>query len=322
MRKYTRKVHSSVKERNAPKNRMVDLTVERAYSLFVSDKIAEGLAENTIKMYHEHRNYLFEYLDAKTSVHDLTPHKLRGYALFMLEKKRLQPTTVNIRIRTFRAFLKWLYTEGYVDEPLNQYVKQIKEPEPEIDVLSPREIRQLLQVMDDSRYVGFRDKVMVCVLLDTMVRISELLHMRRANVNLTAGTIKLVAHETKVKRGRTVPISDKTLGMLREYMAETADFNSEYLFLNYDGTPIKANTWRRRLLDYAREAGLEHKRIRPHLFRHTGAVLYLLNGGDPFSLRMILGHSDMSMVKRYINMTAVDVKRQHSSYSPLRDIRI
>jgi integrase/recombinase XerD len=321
MRKYVRK-GSSAGEYARPGNRRVDITLGRAYKVFISEKSSEGVADSTLTLYEEHFRYLSEYLEPEMPIVNLTPQLLRGYKSWMMDERKLAPTTVNIRLRTLRTFLKWLYAREYIQEPLHDNVKQIREPEPEIDVLTVREINQLLKVMDDTRYVGFRDRVMVCVLLDTMVRISELLRMRRSNVNLTSGTIKLEAHETKVKRGRTVPISSRTLDMLREYMAETADFNNERLFLNYDGTPVMANTWRRRLVDYAREAGLEHKRIRPHLFRHTGAVLYLLNGGDPFSLRLILGHSDMSMVKRYINMTAVDVKKQHNAYSPLRDLRV
>jgi integrase/recombinase XerD len=318
MRKYARKGAPKA----SPGNRLSDVTIDRAYGVFLSHKVAEGLSESTLTMYEEHRRYLHEYLDMESSISSLTTADVRGYLQWMREDKALAPTTINIRLRSFRAFLRWALEEGYLSEPLHDHIRQVREPEQEIDVLSIREIKQLLSVMNPDRYVGFRDRVMVCVLIDTMVRISELLRMRRSNVNLRAGTIKLAAQDTKVKRGRTVPISAQTAEMLKEYMDETADFNHERLFLNYDGTPVMANTWRRRLVDYAREAGLEHKRIRPHLFRHTGAVLYLLNGGDPFSLRLILGHSDMSMVKRYINMTAVDVKKQHNAYSPLRDLRV
>jgi integrase/recombinase XerD len=60
------------------------------------------------------------------------------------------------------------------------------------------------------RQVGFRDKVMIYVMLDTMIRVSELLKTRKSNIDLKAGQIKLEPHETKMKRARTVPISTKT----------------------------------------------------------------------------------------------------------------
>ncbi|TCP54435.1 phage integrase family protein [Tumebacillus sp. BK434] len=74
--------------------------------------------------------------------------------------------------------------------------------------------------------------------------------------------------------------------------------------------------------EYGELAGIRNKRVSPHTFRHTGALFYILNGGDPFSLQKILGHTDMSMVRKYIQMTSADVKRQHNIFSPLKNIRL
>lgn len=108
--------------------------------------------------------------------------------------------------------------------------------------------------------------------------------------------------------------------LLKEYMLETEDFGCETLFVTYDGRPIVSNTWRRRLTEYGELAGINSKRVSPHTFRHTGALFYIMNGGDPFSLQKILGHSDMSMVRKYIQMTDSDVKRQHNAFSPLNRV--
>jgi integrase/recombinase XerD len=56
------------------------------------------------------------------------------------------------------------------------------------------------------------------------------------------------------------------------------------------------------------------------MFRHTGALFYILNGGDPFSLQKILGHTDRSMVRKYIQMNNTDVKKQHNEFSPISTI--
>lgn len=136
------------------------------------------------------------------------------------------------------------------------------------------------------------------------------------------GSIKLEAHETKTRRSRTVPLSSKTAKLLSDYMKETEEFGAETLFVTYDGRPMIAASWRDRLSDYGDMAGIKNKRVSPHTFRHTGALFYILNGGDPFSLQKILGHSDMSMVRKYIQMSNADVKRQHNSFSPLKGIKI
>jgi hypothetical protein len=64
-------------------------------------------------------------------------------------------------------------------------------------------------------------------------------------------------------------------------------------------------------------AGLEGVRTNPHTFRHTFAKLYLLNGGDLFSLQRILGHTSLDMVRRYVNLDTGEVKRQHAQASPV-----
>jgi hypothetical protein len=58
-------------------------------------------------------------------------------------------------------------------------------------------------------------------------------------------------------------------------------------------------------------------RTNPHTFRHTFAKLYLLNGGDLFSLQRILGHTTLDMVRRYVNLDTGEVKRQHAQASPV-----
>jgi integrase/recombinase XerD len=107
----------------------------------------------------------------------------------------------------------------------------IKTHEDEIQSFTRAEIKALLNQIDDSRFVGFRDKVIINVLLDTMVRISELLTMRRSNEDLKSGYIKLEPHETKTKRSRSVPISTKTIKLLEEYMSESeTSVVNTYLF--------------------------------------------------------------------------------------------
>jgi len=193
----------------------------------------------------------------------------------MVHEQVLKPTTVNVRIRFNRAFLRYCYQENWIEVPIHEKFKPIKTTEDEIQAFTPAEIKSLLNQFDDSRFVGFRDKVMIYVLLDTMVRISELLNIKRSNVDFKSGYIKLEPHETKTKRTRSVPISTKTIKLLEEYQRESEDFGSEYLFVTYDGRDILSNTWRRRLTELGEMAGISIKRVSPHTFRHTGALFYI-----------------------------------------------
>ncbi|MGG3561680.1 tyrosine-type recombinase/integrase [Neobacillus rhizosphaerae] len=297
-----------------------ELTMSEMFQRFMWEKQSEGLAPRTVEEYYVHFQYLMDYLEEDLTREEMDYEPFQSYIQYMVQDKGLKPMTVNVRVRTMRAFLRWAYKERLIDLPVHEKFRPIKTEEDTIESFTQTEVKSILNTFDTSTYVGFRDKVMTMVLLDSMVRISELLEMKRSLVDLKNGIIKLEAHTTKTRRGREVPISSKTAKMLKEYMTESEDFGEEHLFLSYDGRPICSNTWRTRLREVGELAGVRGKRVSPHTFRHTGALFYIMNGGDPFSLQKILGHSDMSMTRKYIQMTNIDVRKQHNIYSPLKNL--
>jgi integrase/recombinase XerD len=294
-------------------------TMSEMFEQFMWFKQSEGLAPRTIEEHQIHFQWLLAYLEGDLSREEMILEVFLERVDFMLNEKGLQPTTINIRIRTMRAFLRWCYLEQLIETPIHEKFKPMKTAEDTIEALTVAEIKTLLNAFDESTYVGFRDKVMVMVLLDSMVRISELLAMKRSKVDFKAGVIKLEAMNTKTRKAREVRLSSKTMKLLKEYMNESEDFWEDVLFLTYDGREMISNTWRTRLHEVAELAGIK-KAFRPHVMRHTGALLYIMNGGDPFSLQKILGHSDMSMTRKYIQMTNLDIKHQHNVFSPLKNV--
>jgi integrase/recombinase XerD len=298
-----------------------DLTLVEMFERFLVAKRSEALAKRTLEDYETHFGYFYEFLEGDIKADNITADLLREYLSYMIQDRGLKPMTVNLRVRTLRAFMRFCYVENYITSPFHESIKPIKAPEDTIQALTPSEMKVLLSVIDETYYAGYRDKIMIYALLDTMVRISELLTIKRDNIDLKAGFIQLAAEDTKTRKTRLVPLSTQTIKFLAEYMEETSDFNSEYLFLTNDGRQLSANTFRRNMQEYGEKALIKNKRVSPHTLRHTGALFYIMNGGDPFSLQKILGHSDMSMVRKYIQMTESDVKRQHNTFSPLNRLK-
>src|SRR3954447_15539132 len=79
-------------------------------------------------------------------------------------------------------------------------------------------------------------------------------------------------------------ISARTAKLLNEYLHETEECGNEYVFLTYEGEKIGEATVRDNMRVYGQVAKITNKRVSPHTIRHTGALFYILNGGDPFSL--------------------------------------
>lgn len=296
-------------------------TITGLYERFCKYKQTEGMSERTLKDYKSHFHYLMTFLDDEDiSRSEITRDLFREYISWMLYGRELSPVTVNVRLRTLRAFLRFCYKEAYIQQPIHEDLKILKTPQDLIESFTAEEIRKLLSVIDKESYTGFRDALIIQFLLDTMVRVSELVAIKRENVHLDDGFVKLEATETKTRRARLVPLSARTISIIKEYLKETKEFESKYLILTYEGKPLSPDTIRWSLRQIGEAAEITNKRVSPHTFRHTGALMYIMNGGDPFSLQKILGHSHMNMVRRYIQMTDMDVKAQHDMFSPLNSI--
>ncbi|MBY0157212.1 tyrosine-type recombinase/integrase [Cytobacillus firmus] len=302
---------------NTPNN--TELNIKDMFDMFITDKSIEGLSERTLHDYNIHFSYLLDYLGGNILNIQFNKGLFKSYIAYMLHEKGLSPVTANVRIRTIRAFLRYCYLNGYIIEPIHEHFKPVKTKEDTLESFTPEEVKRLLSFVDEKSYKGFRDKVIIYLLLDTLVRCSELVGIKRKNIDLKAGFITLESEGTKAKKSRVIPISTKTTKLLKEYVELTDVYGSEFLFLTYEGQLLSDNTVRKNLAEIGEKAGVS-KRVSPHTFRHTGALFYILNGGDPFSLQKILGHSDMSMVRKYIQMTNTDVKKQHNVFSPLNRV--
>ncbi|WP_066307835.1 tyrosine-type recombinase/integrase [Bacillus sp. FJAT-29814] len=296
----------------------VSLTMSEMFEEFMLIKKGEGLAKRTIEGHYQNFGYFKDYMNAELSAEEMTTELFMGWITYMVEEMDYSPMTVNIRIRTMRAFLRYCFEDKmWINEAIHKRFKPIKAPIDVVEALTVEEYRRLIGAIDDDTYVGFRTKVILLILLDTMVRVSELVDMKRQNIDFKTMSIRLEAADTKTRIGRIVPISTRTAKLLSQYLKETEAFSNDYVFLSYEGEKIGESTVRDNLRVCGQIAKITNKRVSPHTLRHTGALFYILNGGDPFSLQRILGHSHMNMVRRYVQMTNMDIQNQHNTHSPL-----
>ena len=304
--------------RKRPVSVEVILNITEMFEEYMLVKKGEGLAKRTIQEHYNNFGYFKTYIGKELSSDEMKTELFVGWITYMIEEMNYTPGTVNIRIRTMRAFLRYCYEDKtWISEPVYNRFKPIKAPIDVVKAFTVEEYRRLIAAIDDDNYVGFRTKVMTYVLLDTMVRVCELVDIKRQNIDFKTMSIRLEAADTKTRVGRVVPISARTAKLLSEYLHETEECGNEYVFLTYEGEKIGEATVRDNLRVYGQVAKITNKRVSPHTILHTGALFYILNGGDPFSLQRILGHSHMNMVRRYVQMTNMDVQNQHSAHSPL-----
>jgi len=164
--------------------------------------------------------------------------------------------------------------------------------------------------------------VILLLLLDCGIRVSELVGIELDDINLEEGVIKI--RKAKGNKERYVPVGSVVQKAVWKYIntSRPSPFSTRVnnLLLNANGLPLTRNGVQQMLRRYGRKAGIAGVRCSPHTLRHTFARNYLLNGGDIFSLQKILGHSSLASVRMYLNLFTTDIKTQHTRFSPVDNL--
>ena len=143
-RKTNRKGVRDNKSLNRTKSVEQKFTLYEMFERFMNYKVTEGLTDPTIKGYYEHFRYFSEFVQGNLSNEEVISEIFRDYIGFMLNEKKLAPTTANVRIRTMRAFLRHCFQEGWIEIPIHERFKPVKTPEDEIESFTPAEIKSLI----------------------------------------------------------------------------------------------------------------------------------------------------------------------------------
>ncbi len=182
--------------------------------------------------------------------------------------------------------------------------------------LTPQEIKKVVSSINRNSYSGERNHAVLVTLLDSGLRASEAAGITLDNLNLKDSYIKVIG---KGDKERIAPISKFVQMELLHYIEKVRPqpyySDCDKLFLSRGGKPITVNTVKLVFSRLAKSSGVN--RLHAHLCRHTFAINYLLNGGDIFSLREILGHITLMMVSHYLHFTSSQITAQHHKYSPM-----
>jgi len=216
--------------------------------------------------------------------------------------------SINTYLRCLKAFLKWSFQERILAEPVT--LSWLKEEKVILSTLAEAQIKALIN-WKSSTVSGARLHCLVCLLLDTGLRISEALGLTREDLDLDNLVLKV---RGKGMKHRLVPISEEMRRLLWRYSQK----RDSLLFLTKYGTPLSPRDVLRDLKKLANRLGITGVRMSPHTLRHTFAVSYLRAGGNLFYLSRILGHADINTTQRYLQSLGVqDLQAVHSKLSLL-----
>ncbi|KFM93006.1 tyrosine-type recombinase/integrase [Paenibacillus macerans] len=181
----------------------------------------------------------------------------------------------------------------------------IRKPPVTVKVTKTFSLDQLVYIIERSNpFYG----LMFRVLINTGLRISEVLGLEKEDVFLEES--QLLITNTKTKKDRVVPVSGALVPELRSHLQQ---IESNRVF------PVSSSAVRKYLarIKHSYPGLFNNTEVRPHVFRHTFAKHWIMNDGDPISLQRILGHSSGHMTSHYVQLFSSDLRKKHEKYALL-----
>lgn len=299
------------------------LTLQEFYSLhddFIRDKTLERLASRTISDHKKHMQYFQTYACGEYQPHDrIEKNMFKNYIHYMIDDKHLKPCTINLRLRTLKCYLNWLFANGHIKENIAPYLALVRVPQDTIQPLTKSEIRKMLDSCNLKTYSGFRDYIIMLVILDTGIRINELCETKLGDIDTKNMLLRVRAEVSKTRIERPLPLSKQTSSLLSQLIDIAKENSCEYVFNSQNGIKVTTEYIIRNLQRLGERTKLG-KRCTPHVWRHTFAVEAVKRGMDIFTLQRILGHTNIQTTRQYIQLQTADIQKKHADINLLNHL--
>jgi len=226
-----------------------------------------------------------------------------------------RPKTVCKYRDELAALTAYLTDQSVLDVDPMASIPKVQVPRDQIQPFTADQVRALVAAARrQKRRPARRDEALVLFLLDTGCRVSEAVEMSVGDLDLTG---RRCVVRGKGNKTRTLAFGPTTARALLMMLSDDPRAEEDPLWMARGGEGLTRYGIALAIRRLGRAAGVVASRCSPHTFRHTFAVTYLRNGGDVFTLKELLGHTDLEMVNRYLALAQADVEAQHRRYSPV-----
>ena len=292
------------------------IDLEQAIAAFLLDRRARGLRPRTIEFYQQKLKPLQRFLGAEDvgHVYAITPDLARQYLLQL--GRTHNPGGVHAAYRALRAFLRWFQLEEEPDGWKNP-LRKVRPPRVSIEPLEPvpvEHIRTMLRTCRRRAFFGDRDRAVLLCLLDTGCRAGEFAAINIGDVDLATGQILIRAG--KGGKPRMVFLGSKSRRALVTYLRHIGNSEeSAALWVTKEGRRLSYSGLRDVVRRRAKRASVPAPTL--HSFRRAFALACLRGRMDVYSLQRLMGHADLSMLRRYLAQTCEDVRKAHQRSGPV-----
>jgi site-specific recombinase XerD len=279
---------------------------------FLTDCQARSLSSNTIRIYRNNLLAFQRWLPRVENATSLTSHHVRRFLVHMQETHN--PGGVHQAYRVLKTFFRWLQAEGAIDASPVARVKAPLLPQQQLDPVPLSAVKAILATCERRTFSGDRDRAILLALLDTGCRASEFLELDLDDVNLRSGAV--IIRQGKGRKFRTAFLGAKTRREVVRYMRHRESGGP--LWVTVRGTRLKYAGLRQIVRRRAAKAGISVPSL--HSFRRAFALTCLRAGMDVYSLQKLMGHSDLTVLRRYLAQTEADLRAAHEKAGPVDNL--
>jgi site-specific recombinase XerD len=294
------------------------MTIQQAREIFIISRKARNLSKNTIVWYGYTLDRLLAFCE-KNNIQHIEEVKSYIVESFLSGLKgTMRDVSFKDTYTIIRIFFTYLFDEEYIDRNPMKNMRQPKVEKKIMRTFNKQEIEAILKHFNQSDFFGLRNYLIMCLLFSTGMRKSEMLNLKLQDINITVDFIKVMG---KGSKERYVPIGRTLRRILLQYMNRRTEYLKdtycEYLIVSQKKTQLTVSGINILFKNLKTDLGWTGERISSHTWRHTFCKLFLLNGGDVFSLQRIVGHSDLRMTRKYVDLNDREIKIQHAKFNPL-----
>lgn len=261
--------------------------------------ISTYCSPSTLEYYRINIDFFSDYLLSSRGSLDfdvcsISRNDFIGYISYQRQRK-VKNTSVRTYARSVKAFLRYLYNEGII---LNNPTLNVKFPRSDKRIIVPltsSDVRMLDSQISLTVH-SIRNYCLFHLMLDCGLRLSEVINLKRSDVDFEGGYITV--NNSKCNKSRLVPLPSFLADTLKNYLSFEFIRRCDFLLLNSTGAALSKNT----VEMFFSRLKTPDLNVYPHLLRHTFATSFVLGGGSLEVLRVLLGHSSYDVTQQYLHI--------------------
>lgn len=285
------------------------VTLEEAFEQFIDSRILKGVRDTTLRKYRDTMKTIQRDCETIGITNDLlrfTRSDVKALHMYWIKGLGHTVSTINGMLSQIKAIFNFWYEEQLISENLGKSIIMMGEVEQIRDTLDDGEIIQLSRYfLKQKTFVSYRNYVIFKIMLATGIRVSECMHIKLADIHKEF----IVVTEVKGVQQRLVYLSKGMYELIVKYIKIRGSLDTDYLFVTVKGTQLNKKSFQEDFKDVVVACEID-KRITSHSLRRSYAKMAVIKGMDAFSLASLLGHQDLRVTQRYVQIYGKDLQKQ------------